>query len=274
MTQLSEVQIGEAISSIHLRLLSQPIIFVTTILLVCLSIALFLMESTSEQVSAMLSEQNAASLKLWSELIYHERHHQLLDDSLPPGLRDDLVEFSRTNANIIKSAYRLTFRHLLSPGASWEDVKGYIRPVDGDNTPFDRLVVNPNIDNKTLVTEGFYHIRLYQAIREYAQDNTAMDKVYVTATSTYILPPLYALLGAFLYACRSRAHRRQEEWVEHRYTMAFILGATISVFSSQFSNVVILSPYALAFLAGYATDPLLSHLDSLVEKMKHPARDR
>jgi hypothetical protein len=54
--------------------------------------------------------------------------------------------------------------------------------------------------------------------------------------------------------------------------VAFILGATISVFSTQIPKEVLLSPYALAFLAGYSTDALLSHLDSFVEKMKHPAR--
>ncbi len=151
-------------------------------------------------------------------------------------------------------------------------MKARIPHIDGNKDHFDRLAVDPNIDNKRLIDEGIYHIRLYQAIREYAQDNAAVDKEYVTAISTYILLCLYALLGAFVHVCRSDAHKKQNDRAEHRYTMAFILGATVSVFSTLFSNQLPSSPYVLAFLAGYSTDALLSRLDSFVEKMKHSSR--
>jgi hypothetical protein len=51
--------------------------------------------------------------------------------------------------------------------------------------------------------------------------------------------------------------------------MAFILGATISVFSSLIPKDMLLSPLAIAFLAGYSIDAFTSRLDALVEKMKH-----
>jgi hypothetical protein len=247
------------------------VVFIVTSLLVCISVVLFMMNSTSDQVDTMLTTQNRASLKLWSNLEYYE-HHAPVDASLPPGLMDDVVEFSRTNANIIKTAHRLTFDHLFAPSASWESAKKYIKPVGVDETPFNHLTVDPNLKNTEIVSEGMYQIQLYQAIREYAQDNAAIDKSYVSAVSTYILPCLYALLGAFLYTCRSRAHRKHSDRTEghgSRYAMAFILGATISVFSSLIPKDLLLSPLAIAFLAGYSIDAFTSRLDALVEKMRH-----
>jgi hypothetical protein len=152
-------------------------------------------------------------------------------------------------------------------------VKVYIKPVDGDQKGFGHLTVDPDLKNTEIAKEGMYQIRLYQAIREYAQDNVAIDKSYVAATSTYILPCLYALLGAFLYTCRSDPPRKQSDRIEGHnswYAMAFILGATISVFSSLIPKDLLLSPLAVAFLAGYSIDAFTSRLDALVDKMKDP----
>src|SRR6516165_9165794 len=99
-----------------------------------------MMDSTSNQVGAMLNTQNEASLKLWQNLEYYEQHAPG-DESLPPGLMADVVEFSRTTANIIKTTHRLTFNHIFAPSASWEKVKVYIKPVDGDQKGFDHLTV-------------------------------------------------------------------------------------------------------------------------------------
>ena len=263
-----------AASPVRLHVPSQVIVFITTTLLVCISVVLFMMDSTSGQVGTMLTTQNAASLRLWTNLDYYQRH--VPDDrSLPPGLMVDVVEFSRTTANIIKTTHRLTFNHIFAPSASWEKVKTYIRPVDGEQTAFDHLTVAPDLTNTDVVKEGMYQIRLYQAIREYAQDNAAIDKSYVAAVSTYILPCLYALLGAFLYTCRPQARGKHSDRADERgrrYAMAFILGATVSVFSSLIPKDLLLSPLAIAFLAGYSIDAFTSRLDALVDRMMHSAK--
>jgi hypothetical protein len=241
-----------------------------TALLVCISVVLFIMDTTSDQVGTMLNTQNAASLKLWTNLEYY-KNHAPGDQSLPPGLMVDVVEFSRTTANIIKTAHRLKSEHIFAPSASWEKVKAYIKPVDGDPKDFDHLTVNPDLNNTDVLKEGMYQIRLYQAIREYAQDNAAIDKSYVAAVSNYILPCLYALLGAFLYTCRSRTRKKHNGRIEghsSRYAIAFILGATISVFSSLIPKDMLLSPLAIAFLVGYSIDAFTSRLDALVDKMR------
>jgi hypothetical protein len=270
VTQLSKTLPLGAISPIHLRVPPQAIAFSMTTLLVCLSVVLFMMDSTSDQIGTLLAGQNAASLKLWSNVTYYKSRNTDASLPLPPGLTEDLVEFSRTNANIIKVAHRLRIRNLFAPSASWENVKNEIKPIDdGEPKIFDHLAVDPNLGPTNVVDEGRYQIRLYQAIREYAQDNAAIYKSIVAAISTYIMPCLYALLGAFLYTFRSRPHRKIEGHGS-RYAMAFILGATISVFGSMVPKDVLLSPLAIAFLAGYSIDAFTSRLDAVVENLKHP----
>jgi hypothetical protein len=136
----------EAVTPFRFYVPTQVIVFITTTLLVCISVVLVMMDCTSGQVATLLGTQNAASLKLWSDLEYYE-HHMPADKSLPPGLMIDVVEFSRTTATIIKTTHRLTFDHIFAPSAAWEKVKDYIKPVDGEPAKFDHLTVAPDLDN-------------------------------------------------------------------------------------------------------------------------------
>jgi hypothetical protein len=132
-------------------------------------------------------------------------------------------------------------------------------------------VVHPqNLNSNDIKTVVIEQIEIFQKHRAQVQDMAALDKTYVLAASTYILPCMYALLGAFLYTGRSRIDGNQNERLQHndRYAMAFIFGATISLFSSLIPKDVLLSPLAVAFLAGYSIDVFTAHLDALVEKMK------
>jgi hypothetical protein len=273
MTQTSSTRHESPLIAFRFRPPIQVVVFITTAFLVILSIGLFMIGSTCDQVGTLLTDQNAASLKLWTNLDYFKHHHAPEDSSLPPGLMDDLVQFSRNNANIIKVSHRLRLSHIVSQTTSWDTEKEYIRPIDGNPIEFGTLGVNPRVKNDDVVEAGMYQLELFQAIREYAQDSAAIDKTYITAISMYILPCLYALLGAFLYTCRSSELKRKNDSSKNhgsRYAMAFILGATISVFSSLLPKELVLPPLALAFLAGYSIDAFTSQLDVLVEKMKHP----
>jgi hypothetical protein len=55
--------------------------------------------------------------------------------------------------------------------------------------------------------------------------------------------------------------------------MAVMLGAIISAFSSLIPKELSLSPFAIAFLAGYSIDAFSSQLDALVDKMVHRANE-
>jgi hypothetical protein len=234
--------------------------FTFTSAVVSLSIIVSLLDSTSEQINTMLTSQNAAALRLWNNLEYYEHNKADSPSPLPPGLVNELVEFSRTSANIRKVSHRLMLEHIL--GTDRSDDEGLAKREDVDPRTLNRDGIKDEVIRQ---------IQLYQQHRAQAQDMAALDKTYVTAASTYILPCLYALLGAFLYTGRSRMNgNHQKGPTEHndRYAMAFVLGATISLFSSLIPKDVLLPPLAVAFLAGYSIDAFTARLDAVVEKMK------
>jgi hypothetical protein len=255
----------------HLQAPVQTLVFFTTTILVLLSIVVFFMDSTCGQVSKLLTDQNIESLKLRGNLEYFEHHRVEGDPGLPPGLVEDLIEFSRTNAIIIRTLYRLRVTHLFSQSANWNNIKDDIRYVTGKDVGLDRLAVDPGITAADIVQQGINQIKLYQDIRDYAQDGSVINKNYVVAITTYILPCLYALLGAFLYVCRR--HACVVNGHGSRYAMAFIIGGTISAIGSLVPKDIGLSPLAIAFIAGYSVDSVTSQLDRLVGKMKRPPRE-
>jgi hypothetical protein len=185
---------------------------------------------------------------------------------LPPGLVEDLIEFSRSNAIIIRTLYRLRVTHLFSQSADWNHIKDDIKNVTGKDVGLDRLAIDPGITTADIVQQGMSQIKLYQDIRDYAQDGSVINKNYVVAITTYILPCLYALLGAFLYVCRR--HTCVVNGHGSRYAMAFIIGGTISAIGSLVPKDIGLSPLAIAFIAGYSVDSVTSQLDRLVDKTK------
>ncbi|MGD0103749.1 MAG: hypothetical protein ABSC06_06895 [Rhodopila sp.] len=121
--------------------------------------------------------------------------------------------------------------------------------------------------------EGMYQIELYLAIRDHAQDKANFYKDFLDALSLYAMPVFYALLGASLWAFRSASrptnrHRAQMAADRSRhYVMAAIAGIGLSVLGPLLPNDTLLSPVAMAFLVGYATEGFTSRLDDLIAKM-------
>jgi len=116
-------------------------------------------------------------------------------------------------------------------------------------------------------------IAVYQNVRDFA------DRVKKTVSTIYgalgncILPVLYALLGACAYLLRTIEEdfklRRLSPYDKHtaRFVTAGIGGAVVGLFPNfnvvnQTPNV---SPFAIAFLVGYAVDVFFSFLDALLK---------
>jgi hypothetical protein len=121
MSQIRLPRAGEAIPSGRTSYLRHLELFVGTIYAVCLvvfSIFLFLVSATSEQVNDLITEQNAAALKLWTNLDYYQQHRayqQGAGPSLPPGLYEDVLEFFGQTATLIKTVHRLNWKNSFSP---------------------------------------------------------------------------------------------------------------------------------------------------------------
>jgi hypothetical protein len=234
-------------------------VVIYAVFIVGFSIYLFMMNSTSQQVGDLISAQNSVSLQLWRDLLYFENHlakESATDSSLPPGLFEKLVEFSRTNAIISKTVYRLNLRNVFARDPSWDRIREYIKPTDGRRPPidFDHLGVDPYVNATTVTSQVMYQIELYQALRDYAQDESTFWKGCIGAVSIYVLPLCYALLGAFLYAFRSRCQQLRAGHIDgspdrsSRFLMAGIAGIAISTFNSFAPKDMLLSPLAIAFV--------------------------
>jgi hypothetical protein len=245
--------------------------------LVLLSIFLFMMNKSADQLGKLITEQNTAAIKLWTNLDHYSRHgakEAEAEASLPPGLFESLVEFSRCNASILKTVHRLHIAAVLaSSNSNVDDIFPYLRSKVGYKGYFDHIGVDPHINPKTLVDEGMYQIELFQAIRDYSQDKYYFHTNVLGAISTYLLPVLYAVLGSFLHAFRQTCQQIQAHQPaaspdrSSRFLMAAIAGIGLSIFSNLLPKDTLLSPLAFAFLLGYSIDILTSHLDAYVEKL-------
>jgi hypothetical protein len=241
--------------------------------LVLLSIVLFLMEATCKRVSTMIAEQNAAAIKLGMNLDYYE----ILPNKspqLPPGLLEDTVEFSRRNAVIIETAHRLSILTLVSSRSVLDLISG-LQASDGSDQKFDHISIDPSkYTPEQIIVQIQYQLRLFQAIRYDAQDLSGLWRGLIAGISAYLLPVVYAVLGAFLYEFRAwcaNPHKRRHQIPPDRvsrFLMAGIAGIVISTFSELFPKEIQLPPLALAFVVGYSIDIFTSRLDALIRDLK------
>jgi hypothetical protein len=139
----------------------------------------------------------------------------------------------------------------------------------------DHLNVSPELTTVAEIErEAVNQIKAYQSIRDYALGLCKIDSLIYSSLSTYFLPTVYALLGAFLYGFRfySRLIRRKEflPSAAHsaRYFIAAIAGLVVGLFGSLLPKGLSLPPLAVAFLVGYAVEAFFSRLDDLIRKLK------
>ncbi|HUB15542.1 MAG TPA: hypothetical protein VMB34_26570 [Acetobacteraceae bacterium] len=250
---------------------------------------LFMMSTIADRVDALIEAQNATALKLSADLHYYDSHRAPNDESIPPGVFSNLVEFARNTAIIIDEVHRLLaveYVSTLGVGGTLDTPDGHLpwsdallqnlKPKDGTSTKFDHTGVDPRTTGKTIVEAGAYQIELYQALRDFSQEKCTSYKDVGGAISTYLFPLLYALLGAGLCDLRGRvpgAGRRFASLGSARYTTAIIAGAVIGIFTSLVPTSLSLPPLLIAFLLGYSVDVFTARLDGLIDKLRKPGGD-
>jgi hypothetical protein len=264
----------------HVRMVGMKIRATLVVLLVIASsIFLFMSTATLNETQDLIDQQNATSLKLRADL-------QLLRNSTRGGdgvttqgasgigdrVFDETVEFSRRSASLLQSAIRL--HASFTPW--WFNLSGNDVTFNQDNKRgMTHLNVPPEISTVSEIEkEAVYQIEVYQYIREYALGLSKIDSLIYSSLSTYLLPTIYALLGAFLYGFRmySRLIRRKEflPSAAHsaRYFIAAIAGLVVGLFGSLLPKGMAIPPLAIAFLVGYAVEAFFSRLDDLIRKLK------
>ena len=112
---------------------------------------------------------------------------------------------------------------------------------------------------------------LYQRVRRYANEVTNRVDFLYGAINASVLPMLYALLGACAFLLRLFANELNSRTfstsyaISARFTIALIAGMVVGIFSNNIFQGASLSPFALAFMVGYAADVFFSFLDSLMQ---------
>jgi hypothetical protein len=115
-------------------------------------------------------------------------------------------------------------------------------------------------------------IRVYQEIRNFANTVQAMTSVYYGAVATCILPVLYALLGTAAYLLRLYDNQVKTRTfvAADKHVARFLIAAIGGLVVGQFniSPGVAISPFAIAFLVGYAVDVFFAFLEGLLQMFK------
>jgi hypothetical protein len=261
--------------------------FVLVASAIIFSTFLFMSNTTATDTIGLINRQNEAALRLWSDLQSLKADDQRSPDvGTPDGSKRrlpatdatsqrvfyEVVEFARDNAWLLQSASKLNF--WFNPWWMQLDIK-YVR-FDGDNPEgLKHLMVPPSLSSADeVIAEGLNQIAIYQRIRDYAIGTYKTNTTVYGAITTYLLPTVYALLGAFLYGFRlySRLIRRKQYLPSAvhsaRYFIAAIAGLVIGLFATLIPKELPGPPLVIAFLVGYAVEAFFSRLDDVITRFK------
>jgi hypothetical protein len=194
----------------------------------------------------------------------------------PHGLEDkdvisDLQQFAATVREIYGYAKQLKsplFMNNLEP-AFYTNGPSYTNRPSGR-----RLELTPGLQVR-LADELTARTEEYQAVRNFANTLQENVTVYYGAIATCILPVLYALLGAGAYLLRLYEDQINSRTFVggNRHISRFLIAGIGGVVVGQFNvtqNVTI-TPFAVAFLVGYAADAFFAFLDGFLQMFKRSA---
>jgi hypothetical protein len=189
-------------------------------------------------------------------------------DTTPPGLSDrdiigDLQQFA----------------------ATMREIDGYVKQLrffvfDFDDTKYARakgtLELDAGLDLR-LSEELTKKVAEYQHIRNLGNNVQQKVTVYYGAIATCVLPVLYALLGAGAYLLRTFEDQIKNRTLiagdRHmaRFLIAGIGGLVVGLFNNFTTQGITFSPFAVAFLVGYAADVFFTFLEGLLQIFKRGA---
>jgi len=262
---------------------------VTGCVIVVFSLLTFVSNSISDKIKADVETANGLASKLRAELGPPPSANQSSTNAtagtnnaanlpqdevwfgpggIPPGLSDkdvlsDLQQFA----------------------ATMREINGYARQLKYclfDFTPNSQtnhaaLELTPGL-NVRLSRELTDKVEEYQKVRSFGNKVQERVTVYYGAIATCILPVLYALLGAVAYLLRSYENQFKNRTLiagdRHiaRFLIAGIGGLVVGLFNTVTQGISI-SPFAVAFLVGYAVDVFFAFLEGLLQMFKRGPGD-
>ena len=175
------------------------------------SIFVFANNTIATETAKLIEEQNAAALRLWVDLQPLQSLEQLptLSMQMPADygaavfqnrIFEEAVEFSRRSQSLLEFTTKLH---------SW--FNPWLTSIDAKATHFDQanpegithLLIPPDtLGVGRIKVEVTNQISAFQSIRSYALAVEKADFIIYGGITTFLLPTVYALLGAFLYGFR------------------------------------------------------------------------
>jgi hypothetical protein len=259
-------------------------------LIILISLATYFSSSVSDKIRADIDTANGLASKLRSELgpspsvapavvepppgtgMAQADKVWYGTDTPPPGLSDrdvisDLQQFAATMREI--HGYTKQLRYFV---LDFDDQKYAKKDANS-------LELDAGLDLR-LSEELTKKVEEYQHVRNLGNDLQQKVTAYYGAMATCILPVLYSLLGAAAYLLRQTEAQPTKRTLDPRslhiarFVIAGIGGLVVGLFNNFVSQGITFSPFALAFLVGYAADVFFTFLEGLMQSFKRdPATD-
>ena len=247
-----------------------------TFVVIILSIVAFVDTSIATKLAGEITDANAAAVKVRTALgplssapandqcsdIRTLGNHQIrgLDDLT------QLQQFAAELRSIYGKAIKLDyFVANIEPNILARDEK--LAPGTAPVSLQDRLQLYPGLVNYE--AEVVCKIATYEQIRDFAQNILLDNSVALGALAAYVLPIVYALLGAMAFRLRTFVDTMRKRTYHPSYAdsarliAAVIAGAIISLFNG-FTQGISISPLAVAFLVGYGVEIFYTFLDTIL----------
>lgn len=235
-------------------------------LIVPMSLVTFVTTSISEAALKDITEANALAVKLTD--LESSPKTQGQTDRLPREtsvIRDPQTLAGTTRAVDARARQLNWFAANMSDDPFADKRKN----LEAMREEFDLPAGLPNLSEA--LTQ---RISNYQLVRQFAQSTRESISTVYGAIGVGLLPVLYALLGAVAYLLRlyqqqlkDRTFTGRDSHVA-RFVIAAIGGGVVGLFTNftgSNDGAASISPLAIAFLVGYATDVFFSFLDSFVQ---------
>jgi hypothetical protein len=263
-----------------------PVGILVSCIIVVFSLLTFVSKSISDRITTDMETANGLASKLRSELgpppslTYQSQADTMvvtnipgipLQDQvwfgpagIPPGLSDkdvisDLQQFAATMREI--DGYARQLKYCLFNFTQYRYAENPTNRVTLELTPGLNVRLSQELTDKVVE---------YQQVRNFGNLIVEKVMVYYGAIAISILPILYALLGAVAYLLRAEDEQGKNRTLIVGYNhLARILIACIGgLVVGQFNNVtqgINVTPFAVAFLVGYAVDVFFTFLEGLLQ---------
>ncbi len=285
---IDTLRVPEAKTAASLRRIGIVSVTLAVLVIIC-SVVTFMTTAMSGDIEAGINHANELAVKLREQVgppaVAITEAEICVQPTTAPNqpipfpdkllLTQELQDFAATTRTLVTEAGKLNFFvHY------WEN-----SPLDTPDaaSPWrvrsrDLLQLHPDlIDHRA---EAFCKIYAFEDVRNFAKNVRSDTLAVYGALAAYVLPVLYALLGAYAFTLRDFSERvklRTYHASSYANTARTIAAMTAGAIISLFSNVsqgLSLSPLAMAFLVGYGVEAFFAFLDTLLTAFSANRRGR